>query len=50
MSIFKTYRPRMNVDMADYSETLLDLSANETVRRHTPDDCSYALVKSSIVS
>jgi len=40
----------MNVDMADYSETLVDLSGNETVRRHTPDDCSYALVQSSIVS
>jgi len=48
--IFKTCRPRMNVDMADYSETLVDLSVNETVRRHTPDDCSCALVRSSFVS
>jgi hypothetical protein len=49
-SIFKTYRPRINVDMADYSEMLIDLSINESVRCHTPDDCSYAIVQSSFVS
>lgn len=47
-SIFKTYLPRMNIDMVDYSETLLDLSVHEIARRHTPDDCSYALVQSSL--
>ena len=45
-SIFKMCRARMDVDMSDYTEKLIDLSVNEGVQRHTPDNCSCVLVKS----